>query len=484
MKKIILPATFPVTCHTRSVGPGSTFVAIQGYNEDGVAYIPQALEKGAKIIVVQKQILMQPELLKLIADHNATLEYCDEDPRLELAKRSAQAAGYPARKLKILGITGTKGKTTSAFLLHHMLTHAGHKVALLSTVKNIIDGQEFAMQLTTPQPDYLQQFFKLCVEHAIEYLVMEVAAQALSLYRVHDVFFDGIIFTNIDQEHAEFYPTMDEYIAAKFLLFKHTKPGAPRLINADDQRIMEQIHAGSSLAQECTTFGMHQADVIGTLLNDASHGIELAVNINSQQPFTLRCPALIGSFNAYNLLGVVALARSLGIAPALLDAACRSFQRVPGRLEQYALSNGSRCIIDYAHNPSSYEAVLSMLRQATEHLIVVFGCGGDRDRTKRPIMGSLAAKYGDTIILTSDNPRSESPAAIIEDIKKGISAEYRHKIIEELDREKAIEKAYQCTKPGSIMVLLGKGPDEYQIVGTLKTRFSEAEIVRRFQKEM
>jgi UDP-N-acetylmuramyl-tripeptide synthetase len=183
-------------------------------------------------------------------------------------------------------------------------------------------------------------------------------------------------------------------------------------------------------------------------------------------------------FNVYNVLGVVGLAVKLGISPDIIGNALHAFKKVPGRLEQYHMPNGSRCIIDYAHNPSSYQAVLSTLRTLTPHLIVVFGCGGNRDKSKRPLMGAIATELADLVVLTSDNPRSENPIDIIVDIQQGIATEHKYKVICELDREQAIKKAYQLSKDGSIIVLLGKGPDEYQMVGTVKTPFSESGIIK------
>lgn len=470
-----IPSFFPVACHTRYVGPGSTFVAIRGYNQDGIAYISQAILQGATTIVVQEDVELPSEIEQVIEKNGVRLMRVD-DARRALAQLSAQANGFPANQLKIIGITGTKGKTTSTFLLEHVLRSAGHKVALVSTVKNSIDGIDFPMQLTTPQPDYLHMFFRLCVDAGIEYVVMEVAAQALTLFRVEGLVFDAVIFTNFDKEHAEFYPTLEEYFDAKYLIFKHLKKDATIFINGDDlwcKKILEKNPTFSS-------FGLHEkgmtvrAEIVGTV-RDA---ITFKAHWTNRETYTISCPALIGLFNVYNILGVTSIALRLGLPIAKIQHACETFSKVPGRLEQYHLPNGARCFIDYAHNPSSYQAVLSTLRELTDNLIVVFGCGGDRDQGKRPLMGAVAAEIADRLILTSDNPRSEDPKKIIEDIESGISADSMHKVQEELDREKAIKKAYALSCAGSIIVLLGKGPDEYQQIGTVKYPFSEAAIIR------
>ncbi len=455
-----LPKTYPVTCHTNHVGEGSTFVAIKGFEKDGVDFIPDAIKKGASTIIIGEEVQLHPQVLKLIEEHEVELQYV-EDPRLALAQLSAQAAGYPAEKLKIYGITGTKGKTTTSFLLFHLLKSAGFKTALLSTVNNYIGDEKFAAPLTTAQPDYLHQFLKLCVERGVTHVVMEVAAQALSLHRVHGIQFDGVIFTNFSLEHLEFYPNMETYFAAKRMIFDHAKEGAPILINADDEWCKK----------------------IERTANMETFSVDLKNN-NPVRPESIEghslfftCPSLIGPFNAYNATAAANMALKIGIPHETVVQGLNTFSGVRGRFERHPLSNGATCIIDYAHNPSSYESVLGALRSMTDHLIVVFGCGGRRDASKRPIMGKLAAQFADVAIITSDNPRTEDPVTIMCDIERGIEAHDCAKVIKLIDRKEAIERAYKLARRGSIIVLLGKGPDEYQIIGEQKFYFSEAEII-------
>src|SRR5579885_2514751 len=378
------PSHYPVTCHTDHVRPGSVFVAIRGFSHDGVQYIPHAIQLGATTIVIQEDVVLSPDIQTLILPNNITLQRV-ANTRLALAQLSAQAAGYPARKLRILGVTGTKGKTTSTFLLEHILKSAGYKTALLGTVKNSILNHDLGAGLTTQQPDYLHQFFALCVQADVDYVVMEVAAQGLSMHRVHGIQFDGVIFTNFSQEHGEFYDSLDAYFAAKCQLFELCKNDAPVIINADDdwgKKLLDQH-------PEWISFGLKnsaliKAEVIGAINN----AIEMNVH-NNNSIHHLICSSLLGMFNVYNMLGVYALAIKLGISAEVIAHAFKTFTKVPGRLERYPLPNGGTCIIDYAHNPSSFESVLSTLRQLTHKLIVVFGCGGDRDKTKRPTMGSI-----------------------------------------------------------------------------------------------
>jgi UDP-N-acetylmuramoyl-L-alanyl-D-glutamate--2,6-diaminopimelate ligase len=461
---VTMPAIFSVTCHTRYVGQGSTFVAIQGQKEDGIKYVPHALEQGAKKIIVQNNAHVSPDLIALIQAHQAALEYVD-NTRRALAQLSAQALGYPAKKLKIIGVTGTKGKTSTTFLIEHMLRSAGYRTALLGTVKNFINGQQIPGELTTPQPDYLHQFLVLCVQEQVDYVIMEVAAQAFTLHRVYGIEFDLALFTNFSQEHGEFYATQDEYFAAKKEILSHLKPDALLLVNADDEHckklLKEKQVKGFSLANEAV--GM----IAGCRLE------------YKECVYDFSCPTLIGNFNCYNVLAAVSAALRMGLSPESIQASLQTFPGVPGRLEKYVLPNGAYGIIDYAHNPSSFEAVLSTLRKLTDRLIVVFGCGGDRDASKRPIMGAIAAEYADLVILTTDNPRSENPRNIIEDIYRGVQKEMQAKIVIELDREKAIRYAYAYSRDHAIIALLGKGPDEYQQIGSVKYPFSEKKILQQ-----
>ncbi len=464
-----MPAIYPVTSHTEHVGPGSTFVVIKGFKTDGILYIEKAIEQGATKLVIQEDAQLPAHLLQLITRKNIILGH-SQDPRLALAQLSAQAAGNPADRLKIIGITGTKGKTTTSFLLAHTLESAGHKVALLSTVYNRIGSQVFKAPLTTAQPDYLHQFLKLCVEQAVEYVVMEVAAQALTLHRVAGITFDGAIFTNFSQEHGEFYATMEDYFAAKEQLFAQTKKGAPKITNHDNARsaLLEQKYA-------VTTISFIDASVDFCARQHDQHSyVDFEVN-----GYHYSCKQLVGNFNGYNALCVIALMQLLGISPEYIQRGLETFELVPGRMEQYILPNGARAIIDYAHNPSSYTQIITTLKQMAPFVTVVFGCGGERDKSKRSIMGDIASTLADRVVLTTDNPRSEQAHEIVSDILLGVKEEYRHKVLVELDREKAIALAYTITPSDGIFCLLGKGPDEYQEILGIKYPFSEKAILKQ-----
>jgi len=468
----MFPSQYPVACHTSNVGPGTTFVAIKGHKEDGVIYITQALEKGASTIVVEHTSTLTPAAEQAIKQTSAKLIRV-ANARAALATLSAQALGHPAKKLRIIAITGTKGKTTCSWLLFHILKTAGHKVALLSTVKNFIMDQAFDTNLTTQHPDYLHVFFDACVKAGIEYVVMEVAAQAFSLHRVDTLEFDAALFTNFAQEHAEFYSTLQDYFNAKAAILNHLKPNAPFIINANDPWCCQL----ATRHNPTMSFGMdNKSTVYAQGIITSTEGLSFTLH-HKEQTYPINCPALIGSFNAENCVAIIALALSLGMEIALILQGFLTYTGVPGRLTRYPLSTGAVCFIDYAHNPSSFQAVLPLLKSLTSHLIIVFGCGGDRDRTKRPVMGALAAQWADGVIITTDNPRSEDPMMIVQEIYSGIDPHLSHKVIIELDRKRAIEIAYAQAHQGTIIALLGKGPDEYQQVGTAKSFFSEARII-------
>lgn len=462
-RKLNIPVVWPVTCHTDHIGPGSTFVAICGTTTSGILYIAQAIQKGASCIVVSDDAHLSADMQDLIKKNNVDLVRV-ANTRLALAQLSAQAYNFPAQRLRFVGITGTKGKTTTATLLHHILKHAGIKTALISTVENKIGEHTFKAPLTTPQPDYLHMFFNLCVQEGIEVVVTEVAAQALSLHRVEGIQFDVGIFTNFSHEHLEFYATMADYFAAKCLLREHMKPGAPIVINADDPELQRFVY-DHLIRVSLKDIAVEQISPI------------VCTGMISSAMTEVFAPFMMGIFNVYNIFCALHAALLLGVAKQDIMQALVTFSGVKGRLQKQQLPNGATCFVDYAHTPDSYTHVLSLLRSMTDHLIVVFGCGGLRDATKRPIMGGIAARLADCVVLTSDNPRTEDPLAIIAQIKIGIAPEDQSKVIQIVDRAQAIHHACSSTKKGSIVAILGKGPDEYQIIGATKHYFSDMQTV-------
>lgn len=459
----------PVTCHTDHVGPGTIFVAVEGQATHGVKFIAQAIDKGATHIIAPIETELEPSLVQIMQERGVVLDRV-ANPRLALAQLSAAAYDYPADKMKIIAVTGTKGKTTTATLMHHLLASVGFNVGLISTVENKIGATVYEASLTTPQPDYLHMFLQRCLQSGVTHVVMEASAQALSLHRLHGIAFDAAVFTNFAHEHLEFYPSLEHYFQAKASLAKYMKPGATFFLNGDDERVsaIEYSHAQKISLHDLQIESV--APIFGNF-------------IYKKRAYRLEVPALMGRFNAYNLLFALHAAAAVGLPMEQLVKAATSFPGVKGRLELYKLPSGATCFIDYAHTPDSYKEVLSLLRTMTKELTVIFGCGGLRDASKRPMMGNIAASLADKVILTADNPRTEDVISIIDAIESGIAIADREKVLRIPDRAQAIAYGCNSATKGGIVALLGKGVDEYQIMGATKSFFSDKQQVERAIQE-
>lgn len=463
---IKLPEVWPIACHTDNIGKGSIFVVIKGMHYDGAAFIPDAIKKGATTIVIGQDVQLSSEIHELVKDYDVKVVIV-QNTRKALAELSAQVHNYPATKLKIIGITGTKGKTTTSHLIYGMLRAAGKRVALISSVENRIDDVVFKAPLTTPQPDYLHMFLNLCVQYDVTHVVMEVAAQAFTMHRVDGILFDVGVFTNFSHEHLEFYATLDDYFKAKTELLDHLKHDGLLILNGDDAYCLSLIDK-------------HEKRIVFRLSDISDIVVTPSISFLYQNR-NISAPKLIGLFNVSNILAAIHVAQSMDISLSVISQALQIFSGVKGRLQKHLLANGAFCYIDYAHTPSSYEQLLSLLRQLTHKLIVVFGCGGGKDRLKRPKMGAIASYYADHIVLTADNPRFEKLADINASIMVGIDHTYKVHI--EDDRAQAIAYAYKLSEKGAIIALLGKGPDEFQIIEHAKNFFSDTQIINSFSCE-
>lgn len=455
----MIPKIFPVSCHTNRVGPGSTFVAIPGFKHDGRNYIDQAIQSGATSIVV-------PHNTSLHKHPGITYEYCT-DLRKRLAELSAQALNYPAQKLKIIGITGTKGKSTTTYLIEHILAVAGYKTARITGITNKIENQEEPSTLTSPESDYLQMFFAECVRNNIEYVVMEVSSHALALHRTYGIQFEAIGFTNLYPDHLDFHSSVEDYFTTKCTLFKQLKNSGCAVVNSDNEwgaRAFELFNPYCALKKLNLT--IHSNNLDG-----------LSITCNNE---LFSCPSLFGAFNAHNLAMAITITQNLGIDNTSIQTALTTFSGVPGRLTRCTLKNGATAFVDFAHNPDAMRAVLNVLRPMTDHLIVVFGCGGNKPKERRFGMGSVAAEYANEIILTNDNPRFESPEAIIADIKSTIPEEKLQKVITILDRREALCYAMQEARPSSIIAILGKGHETSMIIKGEHFYWSDIEELKRY----
>lgn len=474
-KKRFLRDRFPVTCHTDFVGEGSTFVALPGSTTNGVDHIMTAINRGATHIVVSTKTSISKDLFAIIESAKIRISFV-EDVRQELAKLSAYAADFPARKMRIIGITGTKGKTTTAFLLESLFRAAGERTALISTVWNRIDTVIYETKFTTPQADYLQQFLKEAYVQGVTTVIMEVSAQAISLKRTYGIEFDAIVLTNFSQEHGEFYSTKEDYLQAKLAIIPQLKADGLLLVNQDCAEFADSVNMYKQKVN-WTSFSFLSENVpFYAQFKESEFGSMYAIfDREKNERFEYFIDSLPGLYNGYNAVAAIVIARNFKIDPSVVQNGLEQFEGVPGRWQKQILSNGAIGIIDYAHNPASYDVVLRAMRARTDHLIVIFGAGGGRDKEKRSLMGKIAADYADHVVVTTDNPRDEDPNEIVHYLIKDIVD--TNKLIIELDREVAIKKAYALSRAGSIIALLGKGPDEYQIIKSQVIPFKEREIL-------
>lgn len=452
---------FKVTNHTKHVGPGTIFVVQNGDSYSGLDFVKEALQKGASNFIISKNDEIK---FKKIVGQDIKYQIVN-DTRYSLSEISAKAYNYPADNLKIIGITGTKGKTSSVFLAYHGLKNLGYKVALISGVYCEIGNQKYKTGLTTPQPDFLHWFFDKAISENFTHVVMEVAAQALSLKRLEHIKFEAGLFTNFSHEHLEFYKDLNEYFKAKHLLLDKIKDKAKFVVNNDD--------AWCSLISDPSVFRFSFNQKTNLKYNMVSDNpVEIKIgNINIKS-------TLVGEYNATNLAGVISLFKVLDICLDKTKDLFRDFSIIPGRMNSYNLANGSTAIIDYAHNPASFESFFAAAKKLSADIIVVFGCGGKRDQSKRSIMGNISERFASKIIITNDNPRNETPDKIANDIISGIIDKSKVDVI--LDRDKAIKKAYEYSKSGSLIVILGKGVDDYQEIGSNKYYFSDTSEILKY----
>jgi len=425
----------------RRVTPGTLFFCVRGMTRDGHEFAPDAVARGAVALVVERPLgLPAPEVQVPSA-------------RAAMAPAAARFNGDPSATLKLVGVTGTNGKTTTAFLVRELMEAAGRQTGLLGTVKSVIGGVEHAVQRTTPEAIDLQRDFRAMLDGGDVACAMEVSSHALELSRADAIHFAVAVFTNLTQDHLDFHPTMEDYFAAKRKLFDGRS--AAEVINVDDPY-------GARLAAErgeAITFAIDHAAAYRALHVETGLGGSTFTAQTPDGEIVVRTP-LRGRFNVYNVLGALAAVRAVGIPLEAAVGGLESAGRVPGRFEAVDAGQPFAVLVDYAHTPDSLENVLRAARglSGEGRLHVVFGCGGDRDRGKRPLMGEIARRIADRVIVTSDNPRSEDPEAIIAEILGGSGPEVEH----DADRRRAIELAVSTADPGDVVVIAGKGHEQGQ----------------------
>ena len=449
-----------ISCDSRTVHNGDLFVAVRGYESDGHRFISNAVANGAACVLCEQAP----------ADSIAYVRVANT--RRAQAVVAAAFYGHPADQMRMIGITGTNGKTTTTHLVKQIIEQVtGAKVGLVGTIHNMIGDQVLPAERTTPDAIALQKLFRDMVDAGCTYAVMEVSSHALVLDRVYGVQFEVGVFTNLTQDHLDFHKTMEEYCKAKALLFAQCKKG---VINLDDAYAQQMIEMA-----QCPVYtysaGNDTADLVARNIRLNHEGVRFCVlTIGRLEKTKLGIP---GKFSVYNGLAAIAVAVQLG---ADLGAAAQALEHcngVCGRAELVPTGKDFSVIIDYAHTPDALENILATISDfATGRVVALVGCGGDRDRTKRPLMGKIAAEMADFVIITSDNPRTEDPAAIIRDILPGMQGiKTPYTVIE--NRREAIFWAVQNAKPGDIILLAGKGHETYQIIGHEKLHFDEREIV-------
>ncbi len=460
-----------ISYDSRKVKPGYLFICIPGLKTDGHNFVGQAIENGAQVIVAEKDIDVPDEIVLLIL----------ADTRRGLPALAANFYQEPSRDLRVIGVTGTNGKTTITHLIQAILEEAGQKTGILGTLYARIDDVEIVMGNTTPESLDIEEFMNLVREKEGRYVVMEVSSHALDLGRVDKIQFDVGIFSNLTQDHLDYHHTMDSYKESKLILFRRLacSEGRFAVVNADDPYAQDFIAASGV---NCYTYAINQpANIRAVKLETNLKGSRFTV-VTPDEEFEIKTK-LIGLFSVYNALAAISLAIQEGIKSTIIKSALEKVEGVAGRFEQVDCGQDFTVIVDYAHTPDGLENILKTGRQVVENrLITVFGCGGDRDRTKRPQMGKIAAQYSDFCIVTSDNPRSEEPEAIIEDIVPGLNAIENCHYAKIVDRHDAIEHAIRLARKGDLVIIAGKGHETYQLVKDKVLDFDDRQVAREILK--
>ena len=457
-----------VVYDSRKVTEGSLFICIEGGTADGHTFIPDVVKKGAKALIVTKDVSGL-----LPADADVTVIRV-KDSRYALAFVSAAYFGHPAEKLKVIGITGTKGKTTTTYLVKSILEHAGHKVGLVGTIEAVIGQEHIPANNTTPESYVLQEYFAKMVEAGCDTVVMEVSSQGLMLHRTQGIFFDIGMFLNIEPDHIGPLEHKDfaDYMHCKGLLFKQCRVG---IVNCDDAHYQDVIRDHTCKIE---TFGFaenadYRAQDLKLISGAGFLGIDFKARGKVNLDIELHAP---GRFSVYNALCAIAICNHFGVTAdevkeALLQA------HVKGRIELVKVSDDFTLMIDYAHNAMALESLLTTLREyKPKRLVCLFGCGGNRSKLRRYEMGEVSGKLADLTVITSDNPRNEEPQAIIDDIKVGIS-KTDGKYVEIIDRKEAIAYVIRHGQPGDVIVLAGKGHEDYQEIKGKKYPMDERDII-------
>ncbi len=461
-------AVTSITFDSRKVAKDSLFVAIKGTQSDGHTFIDKAIELGAIAIVCEKL----PENL------NEKISYVRvNDSSVALGYMAANYYDQPSESLKLIGITGTNGKTTTVTLLFQLFRALNIKTGMFTTVRNMINTEEIPATHTTPDAIEVNRMLKMMVDAGCKYAFMEVSSHSVVQHRIAALNFAGGVFTNITHDHLDYHGTFDAYIKAKKGFFDMLPSSAFALVNKDDAHGSVMVQNTKALKR---SFSIRAAaDYHCRILENQFSGLHL--NIDGTEMWS----KLIGSFNASNMLAVYATAILLGQEKLNVLTTLSTLSPVEGRFQYFRSESGITAIVDYAHTPDALKNVLGTIRDirtGNEQVITVVGCGGDRDRAKRPVMASIVCELSNRVVFTSDNPRSESPEAILEEMKTGVEVKYERNVISIVDRKEAIRTAIALAKPGDIVLVAGKGHEKYQEIKGVKHPFDDMNVVRESLK--
>jgi UDP-N-acetylmuramoyl-L-alanyl-D-glutamate--2,6-diaminopimelate ligase len=459
-----------VVFDSRKVIPGSLFVAVKGTQADGHDYIQQAIKDGAVAVICEV-------LPAHVAGEVDFLMVADSSVALGIV--SANFYGNPSAKLKLVGITGTNGKTTIATLLYKLFRDMGYKCGLLSTVENQINGEVIQATHTTPDPIELNKLMNEMVEQGCDYCFMEVSSHAIAQHRIGSLKFSGGIFSNLTHDHLDYHKTFDSYLKAKKAFFDELPSNAFALTNADDKN--GNVMLQNTKAHKKTYGLKSMADYKARILENQFEG--LLLQIDGEEVWF----KMVGTFNAYNLLAVYAAAMLLDQDKTKILTSLSKLTGARGRFDYIVAPNKVVGIVDYAHSPDAVQNILSTIhdiRRGNEKVITVIGCGGNRDKTKRPIMAKTACEWSDKVIFTSDNPRNEDPAQIIKDMEVGVDPAFKRHTLSIVDRREAIKTACMLARPGDIVLIAGKGHEKYQEINGVKTHFDDMEELTEQFKDL
>ena len=455
---------------SRQLQSGDAFVAMRGTQVDGHNYIAKAIESGAVAVICESlPETLQKGITYIQVENSATA----------LAHMASNYYGVPSQSIRLVGVTGTNGKTTIASLLYQLFKNAGYKTGLLSTVKVMVGDTEHKATHTTPDSLTINKYLSEMAAEGVEYCFMEVSSHGIHQSRTEGLHFAGGIFTNLSHDHLDYHKTFAEYRDVKKQFFDQLPKTAFALVNADDKNgaIMLQNTKAKKLTYALKTYADYKAQILENQLSG------LLLKIDGQEVWV----KLIGTFNAYNLLAIYATAVNLGLQEHEVLTLMSELESVSGRFQYIISDTNVTAIVDYAHTPDALENVLTTIeniRTRNEQLITVVGCGGDRDTTKRPVMANIASSYSDKAIFTSDNPRTENPEAIIEDMEKGVEPQNYKKTIAITDRKQAIKTACQLAEPNDIILIAGKGHETYQEINGVRNHFDDMETVKELLAQL